>query len=232
MEAPKRIFVTGDEKRLAEFRQRAGADIQADYFLSGSDEPEEAGLETYDAVFDLNLDDFPEKLSRYAHLEGMPVIVSAVKVQLAEMTFYAGARVACLLAGINALPSFLRRKEAEVSVYRKEEEPAITAFFESLHWPAHIVEDRVGMVAPRIVAMIINEAYYTMQEGTAAAADIDASMKLGTNYPMGPFQWCEEIGIGEVYETLDALYMDTRDERYKICPLLKTEYLRREVNDQ
>lgn len=81
------------------------------------------------------------------------------------------------------------------------------------------------MVTPRIVCMIINEAFYTVQEGTASKEDIDKSMKLGTNYPYGPFDWCSKIGIKNVFELLDAMYTDTREQRYKICPLLKTEYL-------
>ncbi len=89
----------------------------------------------------------------------------------------------------------------------------------------HLIEDRVGMVSPRVVCMIINEAYYTVQEGTASREDIDLGMKLGTAYPYGPFEWCEKIGVKNVYEVLEALYDDTKDERYKICPLLKKEYL-------
>jgi 3-hydroxybutyryl-CoA dehydrogenase len=46
---------------------------------------------------------------------------------------------------------------------------------------------------------------------------------------MGPFEWANKIGIKHVYETLDAIYNDTHDERYKICPLLKTKYLRGEL---
>jgi 3-hydroxybutyryl-CoA dehydrogenase len=79
--------------------------------------------------------------------------------------------------------------------------------------------------------MIINEAYYTVQEGTACRTDIDLGMKLGTAYPKGPFEWSEEIGIDHVYETLEALYQDTKDERYKICPLLKTEYLQSFISE-
>ena len=90
---------------------------------------------------------------------------------------------------------------------------------------ATIVQDRVGLVTPRIIAMIINEAYFTVMEGTASRADIDTGMKLGTNYPMGPFEWAGKWGIGNIYELLESLYNDTKDERYKICPLLKQEYL-------
>ena len=88
-----------------------------------------------------------------------------------------------------------------------------------------VVDDRVGLVTPRVICMIINEAYYTVQEGTASREDIDIAMKLGTNYPFGPFEWCQRIGVRHVYELLEAVYDDTKDERYKICPLLKKEYL-------
>ena len=91
------------------------------------------------------------------------------------------------------------------------------------------VEDRVGMVKPRVIFMIINEACYTLQEGTATIEDIDMAMKLGTNYPFGPFEWCDRIGVTSVFETLAAMYEDTKDERYKICPLLKTKYLKGET---
>jgi len=84
------------------------------------------------------------------------------------------------------------------------------------------------MVTPRIIFMIINEACYTLQERTATIQDIDLGMKLGTNYPLGPFEWADKIGIKNVYETLLAVYEDTKDERYKICSLLKTMYLKNE----
>ena len=84
----------------------------------------------------------------------------------------------------------------------------------------------MGLVTPRVLGMIINEAFYTCQEGTATKADIDLAMKLGTNYPFGPFEWSGKIGLGQVYHLLEAVYADTRDERYKICPMLKKEYLR------
>jgi 3-hydroxybutyryl-CoA dehydrogenase len=85
------------------------------------------------------------------------------------------------------------------------------------------------MVTPRVIFMIINEACYTLQEGTADMKDIDTSMKLGTNYPFGPFEWADNIGIKHVYETIETMYSDTHDERYKVCPLLKTKYLKGET---
>jgi 3-hydroxybutyryl-CoA dehydrogenase len=71
--------------------------------------------------------------------------------------------------------------------------------------------------------MIINEAYYTLEEGTANRGDIDLAMKLGTNYPYGPFEWAQRIGIHHLVKLLDALHQDTHDERYKVCNLLRNE---------
>ena len=62
-------------------------------------------------------------------------------------------------------------------------------------------------------------------EGTASREDIDTGMKLGTNYPMGPFEWVAKWGLANIYELLEAMYLDSKDERYKTCPLLKQEYL-------
>jgi 3-hydroxybutyryl-CoA dehydrogenase len=127
--------------------------------------------------------------------------------------------------GFNGLPGMLNRTIFEVSVLRPEHTATLKDWCEKLKTDYSVVDDRVGLVTPRVIAMIINEAYYTVQEGTASRADIDLAMKLGTNYPHGPFEWCQKIGIRHIYELLDAVYQDTKDERYKICPLLKKEYL-------
>lgn len=177
-------------------------------------------------VFDFSFDEHADTLKYYAPHKNKLVIVSAVKTQLALAASRYGRKIECVLAGINGLPGFINRPLAEISLFRGDSLPVVQSAFDSLGWAFKVVEDRVGMVTPRILFMIINEACYTLQEGTASMEDIDISMKLGTNYPYGPFEWADRIGIGHVYRTLDALYEDTKDERYKICPLLKTVYLR------
>ena len=88
-----------------------------------------------------------------------------------------------------------------------------------------VVDDRVGMVTPRIIFMIINEAYFTVQEGTAGKADIDQGMKLGTNYPYGPFEWSDRIGLQHVYELLEAVYEDTKMNVTRYVPCSKRSIL-------
>jgi len=220
-----KLFVNGSENRLKEFREKIGDIKGVDYYMYDFN-PDAFDFNGYDAIFDLNLDEAPENLEWYARLENKPVIVSAVKMQLAQMAYFQGNDIACHLAGFNALPTFINRSKAELSLYNPSAKEAITGVFNTLNWDARFVADRVGMVTPRLVFMIINEAFYTLQEGTASMGDIDESMKLGVNYPHGPFEWCDKTGIIDVYETLAALYDDTHDERYKICPLLKTAYLK------
>ncbi|WP_133271188.1 3-hydroxyacyl-CoA dehydrogenase family protein [Hymenobacter radiodurans] len=130
------------------------------------------------------------------------------------------------LFGFCGLPTLLNRPLLEVSLYNSENAPQLAEICAALGTDYRVVQDRVGMVTPRVVCMIINEACYTLQEGTANIKDIDKSMKLGTNYPRGPFEWANLIGVSRVYDVLESLWQDTHDERYKVCPLLKTMYLR------
>jgi 3-hydroxybutyryl-CoA dehydrogenase len=183
-------------------------------------------LSEYHLIFDLGFDNHPQQLKYFAGLRDVPVVVSAVKVQLAAAIYEYGRNPECLLFGINALPGFINRKFAEVSAFDVEQREQLEKIFSQLDWQTQWVDDRVGMVSPRILFMIINEACYTVQEGTATISDINTSMRLGTNYPMGPFEWANHIGIKHVYETLEAIYKDTHDERYMICPLMKTHYLK------
>ena len=69
--------------------------------------------------------------------------------------------------------------------------------------------------------MIINEAAFALTEGTAAAEAIDQAMKKGTNYPFGPLEWAEKIGLDDVYAVLSGLYRQFGEERYRPAPLIR-----------
>ena len=152
------------------------------------------------------------------------MLCNCVKSSLAEL-IYLFEKPAATLIGFNGLPTFFNRPLLELSVYEEKNQELVARLCQELGTDYELVGDRVGMVTPRVICMIINEAYYTLQEGTASKADIDQGMKLGTNYPYGPFEWAGRIGLDHVYDLLEALWEDTRDERYKICPLLKRDYL-------
>lgn len=86
---------------------------------------------------------------------------------------------------------------------------------------AEVVEDRLGLVSARVLAMVMNEAAFALMEGVASPADIDTAMKLGTNYPQGPLAWADRIGPDVVLALLEALWQEYREERYRPCVLLR-----------
>ena len=83
------------------------------------------------------------------------------------------------------------------------------------------VKDMPGLVFPRILSLIINEAARSLDEGVASAEEIDTGLKLGTNYPLGPLRWADQAGLDEVLNVLEGLQQETGDDRYRPSPLLK-----------
>jgi 3-hydroxybutyryl-CoA dehydrogenase len=76
-------------------------------------------------------------------------------------------------------------------------------------------------IAARVLAVIINEAASAVEEGVASPSGIDTAMRLGTNYPSGPLEWAERIGLEHVIRTLDGLHARVPDGRYRVVPLLR-----------
>ena len=74
----------------------------------------------------------------------------------------------------------------------------------------------------RILCMLINEAADTKYLGIASANDIDLAMTKGVNYPKGLLKWADEIGIISVTNTLNGLYDEYQEDRYRCCIQLKT----------
>jgi 3-hydroxybutyryl-CoA dehydrogenase len=217
------ILVIGEVENLEECKARFG---ESHTYMFETDHREaERYVETNDVVFDFIIDEEPFQIEIYRDKAHGKVFLNSAKISLAELSKLSEHSLKATLFGFNGLPAFLNRKILEVSILKPEHEASLKDVCEKLQSEYLLVDDRVGLVTPRVVCMIINEAYYTVQEGTASRDDIDKAMKLGTNYPYGPFEWCSRIGIEHVYEILEALYEDTHDERYKICPLLKKEYL-------
>jgi 3-hydroxybutyryl-CoA dehydrogenase len=81
--------------------------------------------------------------------------------------------------------------------------------------------DTPGLVVARTVAMLINEAADAVQQGVCSEAGADAAMKLGVNYPQGPFDWLRAWSAREVVALLDALDHHYRGERYRASPWLR-----------
>lgn len=83
------------------------------------------------------------------------------------------------------------------------------------------IAESPGLVLPRIVGMVANEAAFAVAEGVARGETIDLAMKLGTHYPHGPLEWGEAIGWRRILAVLDHLSRETGEERYRAAPWLR-----------
>jgi 3-hydroxybutyryl-CoA dehydrogenase len=77
------------------------------------------------------------------------------------------------------------------------------------------IQDSPGFVLQRILAMVANLGCELAQIGVATPTDVDLAMKLAQNYPMGPLEWADWLGIANVHEIMAQLQAITGSDRYR-----------------
>jgi 3-hydroxybutyryl-CoA dehydrogenase len=95
------------------------------------------------------------------------------------------------------------------------------AWLAALGFAPQRVSDTPALVVARTLAMLINEAADAVQQGVCSEEGADAAMKLGVNYPAGPFEWLAGWEPAAVVSVLDALDAHYRGERYRASPCLR-----------
>ncbi len=96
---------------------------------------------------------------------------------------------------------------------------AARAFAEKMGKETVVVNEFPGFVTSRISALVGNEAFYMLQEGVGTPEEIDKAIKLGLNYPMGPFELGDLVGLDTRLNNLNYLHQ-TLGEKYRPAPLL------------
>jgi 3-hydroxybutyryl-CoA dehydrogenase len=130
--------------------------------------------------------------------------------------------------GFNGMPGWTSLGRIELAPSLRSSERSINRarrVFERLGMETELVEDRVGLVTPRVLAMLINEAAFAVMERVALPGDVDRAVTLGVNYPHGLLEWADMLGLDCVLSILDALYEEYREPRYRACVLLR-QYVR------
>ena len=119
---------------------------------------------------------------------------------------------------INGWKGFLARDTWEIAGIVNED------VLKTIEWFGKkiiVCKDKPGFISARILAMIINEAFFALNEGVSTEKEIDIAMRLGTGYPYGPFEWANLIGISHVYTLLSEL--NNTDPLYNACSLLANQ---------
>ena len=92
-----------------------------------------------------------------------------------------------------------------------------------------VLRDVPGLLVGRTIAMLINEAADAVWQGVCTEEGADLAMKLGTNYPAGPFEWLQQWGVSGPVGLLEHLFQAYRSERYRVSPLLQQRFWQAEV---
>lgn len=97
---------------------------------------------------------------------------------------------------------------------------AIRSVSEKMGKETVVVNEFPGFVTSRISALVGNEAFYMLQEGVGTPEEIDKAIKLGLNYPMGPFELGDLVGLDTRLNNLKYLH-EKLGEKYRPAPLLE-----------
>lgn len=100
-----------------------------------------------------------------------------------------------------------------------------TGLFQALGKAVSVIDDVPGMCVMRAVCMLANEGSDAVNQGVCNAEAVDIAMTNGVNYPKGPLQWADEIGLNQVCYILDNLAACYGDGRYRVSPLLRRKAL-------
>jgi 3-hydroxybutyryl-CoA dehydrogenase len=119
-------------------------------------------------------------------------------------------------------PAFAQKRLLEAGWLGRKSGRGFYNYAEGVIMPEATKDEATGRkIVERILAMLINEAVDAVHWQVATPEDIELAMTKGVNYPKGLLHWCDEIGADAVLSTLDALYDNYHEDRYRASVLLR-----------
>ncbi|MCT2408124.1 3-hydroxyacyl-CoA dehydrogenase NAD-binding domain-containing protein [Chryseobacterium antibioticum] len=119
-------------------------------------------------------------------------------------------------------PSLLQQRMSEAKLHGRKTGKGFYDYSEGAEKPVAQKDDALyQQIFLRIISMLINEAVEAKRLGVANEEDIELAMQKGVNYPKGLLAWGKEIGYSKISETLQNLYEEYQEERYRQSPLLR-----------
>lgn len=202
-----RIIVLADDNQKAELLAKNKNENAAIEFVGNYSQL--SSYKTADVLFILREEISINELRLF---KAQPVFIHSVVSTLSDLNLPGN------ISRLNAWPTFLQRTIWEVST---KDEMMVKNIFEAIGWKYLIIPDEPGFIAARIIAMIINEAYFAFEDNVSGKDQIDIAMRLGTNYPYGPFEWARKIGLNNIYSLLKKL--NKVDNRYAVASAIEDE---------
>ncbi|QTA87616.1 3-hydroxybutyryl-CoA dehydrogenase [Desulfonema magnum] len=95
------------------------------------------------------------------------------------------------------------------------------AFVEKIGKTPVEIKEAPGFAVNRILCPMINEAVFVLSEGTASAEDIDRSMTLGANHPIGPLALADMIGLDTILFVMEGFHKELGEDKYRPAPLMR-----------
>jgi len=208
------ILVIGSEARLEAVARGIGQNWKADFWIWPSRTG--PGWHQYALIIDLGADERESPAFSVAN-EAFWAF-QAVKRPLWEIlpsqVWHKRA------VGINLLPGFCERPLLEASACSAEAEARFRALLPQTE--ITFVPDQIGMVSPRILSLILNEALLLAEETGTPLSTVDTAVKLGLNYPRTIQEWGAWMGWGHVRDVVLALSQRYGADHYPVARRLIT----------
>ena len=213
----KKVFLTGEDSINEEIKTLLRG--KADFIQKINDD--------VDLIIDSLNAQVPLKYANIQYIDAhctaqIPVLTSSLCCPVSELCSI--SKYPSRLIGIGLYNTFSESNLVEIAPSKITDEKILEnaeSFLNEAGLQYTRVPDRTGLIFPRIISMIINEAVQVFSEKIAAKEDIDTAMKLGTKYPFGPLEWADKIGIDLVYEILFSLQKYYGEDRYRPHPSLR-----------
>jgi 3-hydroxybutyryl-CoA dehydrogenase len=119
-------------------------------------------------------------------------------------------------------PSLLQQRMSEAKLHGRKTGKGFYDYADDAKKPEPVKDDALyQQIFLRIISMLINEAVEAKRLGIANDEDLELAMQKGVNYPKGLLAWGKEIGYTKISETLQNLYEEYQEDRYRQSPLLR-----------
>ncbi|HEY8546474.1 MAG TPA: 3-hydroxybutyryl-CoA dehydrogenase [Acidimicrobiales bacterium] len=202
-----------DEAAAVKARVTATADLEA--------------LADCDLVIESIVEDLPTKKQLFVELDkivkdGAILATNTSTLPVIEMAVETGRpdRV-CGVHFFNPAPAMALVEIVRTLVSSDETIAEVTAFAQGAGKTTVEVKDQAGFIVNALLFPYLNNAVRMLENGTASRDDIDAAMKGGCNFPMGPLALLDLVGLDTSLSILDALYEEFKDPNYAAVPRLR-----------